>query len=386
MTMHRFVDWKAKFPGGDGETNEKALVRLMSEMDLHPGYLNELAVVFQSSRNSINQKICDLRRAGLVDRWALKRDSTVETKIVRTPDKKMVDSASPKEWLELLMEGTRLINKCDKRQEEVHPSVDTNGWIGLVVGGDWHIEHYRTDVAEVINSLTLIGKEPNLYFGFNGDSVDVINLRFMELENEIVSIPLRRLYDVVKYLFSLVPNTLFVVMGCHYNWVRTRARYDILEAVQSSIMGYYLGFGGTVNFHVGNSTYRIAALHKYAQESQTNPFHPCAKYLLNMDMSADVVCLAHRHDIVGISHTHVQGVPRIFMRSGSAQYRTEYAWKEGFRGAINRYPMVLLSGSEKRMIPVNNFKEGIPILREMNRSKKFARDVLKFGVQAVVSR
>jgi len=188
----------------------------------------------------------------------------------------------------------------------------------------------------------------------------------MELENETLDIPIRRRYEIIKYLFTLIPNTLFIVTGCHDNWIRTRAFYDIAEELQKVIQGYYLGFGGTVNFKTGDITYRIASYHKFGFESMLNHFHPNYNYLRKIDATVDIVAIAHRHDIVGISQVYWQDKDRVFMRSGSQQYKTNYAWKEGFRGAINRYPMVLLNGTERRMICGVNYREGIPYLRFLN--------------------
>lgn len=382
----RFV-WSASY--SSTETYEQALIRMYTsdprihgmDEDGNPTGVRHihvfLAKALGTTPMAVNKKLGRLRKAGLVG-WLCDAIPSRFKPLV-TADKKVVDKDTPREFLDLVITGTRLIGKRDVRQEEVFPCYDYPGWVGLVIGGDWHFEHYKTDTAALIEDLEEVGREPNVLFGFNGDSVDVIDLRFLELENETVSIPVRRLYEIVEYLFSLVPNTLFMVLGCHDNWVRTRARWDILEALQEKIPGYYLGFGGTVNLTVGQSVYRIGAYHKFGWESKINNFHPCYNYLKSMDAAADIVAIAHRHDIVGVSHTFIQGRPKVFMRSGSQQYKTEYAWKEGFRGAIARWPMVLLNGTEKRMIPVTNFREGIPILRMLNSYPAISDEVVKAG-------
>lgn len=354
-------------PYSEEETYSDALIRLYNEfINRHhtsSGVLDEIAAEFKFTKMSVNKRLQILKKRGKIHRFS---DCYVPPKPVLTPDKKFGVEDYDKKVLEYIIEGNKLLNKKDVRQEEVWPEVSGAEWVGLVVGGDWHFEHYRTNTAEIVKELTLIGKEPNLYYGFNGDMGDFIDLRFMELENETINFPLRDRIKVIEYLVSLVPNMLFMVMGCHDNWVRTRARRDMIEDIQHKIMGYYLGFGGTVNFKVGSVLYRIAAYHKYGVESGTNHFNPCYAYLNKMDATADVVCFAHRHDIVGISYVYHQGIPRVFMRSGSHQYKTEYAWKEGFRGSVARYPMVLLNSKHKIMLPVVDFKTGLPILRALN--------------------
>ncbi|MBA7659171.1 hypothetical protein ES703_67144 [subsurface metagenome] len=172
---------------------------------------------------------------------------------------------------------------------------------------------------------------------------------------------------MIRYLFSLIPNTLFVVTGCHDNWVRTRAFYDIMEELQKTIQGYYLGFGGILNFKVGNVTYRIAAHHKFGFESVNNHFHPNYNYLKKMDASVDIVAIAHRHDIVGVSHVHWQDKDRVFMRSGSQQYKTNYAWKEGFRAGETVIAVLRRKDGTKKVIREKKESKILKILRRIFR-------------------
>jgi len=376
------LNWKASY--SKFESKEEALIRMYNDQQLREEFkggrrfLFMLAAEFNTTVMAVNKKLGRLREAKIVGHL---RDYNQPRLIVA--DKKVADPALPQNFLKLMVDGNKLLNQRDVRQSEVYPEYDTPNWVGLAVGGDWHFEHYRVDIETLVEDLKFIGREPNLFYGFLGDMGDFIDLRFMELENDTIDIPLRRRYEVIRYLFSLVPNTLFAVTGCHDNWVRTRGRWDIIEGIQEEIMGYYLGFGGTVNFRVGNATYRIAAYHKFGFESQTNHFHPNYKYLWKMDSKADVVAIAHRHDIVGVAHVYIQGIPRMFIRSGSQQYRTNYAWKEGFRGAIARWPMILLNGTEKRMIMGVNVREGIPILRALNTGKLTDIDALNPATQVV---
>ena len=376
----RKINWSAKF--SEHESNEEALMRLFNEQQIkkecgNEGYLLALASLFNTTPMAINKKLGRLRKEGKVG--TLHPGGTWGTKRLVTIDKKFPGKFLPQRLLKLIADGNRLLAERDVRQEEVFPEYDYKGWVGLVVAGDWHIEDYRTDTDAVIEMLKKIGREPNLFYGFNGDAGNFIDIRFLELENETIDIPLRRRYEIIEDLFSLVPNTLFAVLGCHDQWVHTRARYDIIEAIQGKILGYYLGFGGIVNFKVGNVTYRIAAYHKFGNESMYNDFHPCYNFLRKYDADVDVICVAHRHDKVGISQVYWQGRPRIFIRSGSEQYKTEYAWREGFFGAVNRYPMFLMNGTEKRMIAVCNYGEGIQILRALNSGELDGDALLEAG-------
>jgi hypothetical protein len=362
--MANLRTWQEKY--SEDETKEEALIRIVnSAVKFYPGYLTDLARDFHTSPMAINKKIGRLRQQERIKGYY--GNANVSQALIK--DKKQVPPSNPQEFLDLVIRGNKLLNDADVRQEIVYPEIPYLGWIGLVVGGDWHFEHFRTNTQGIVDDLRLIGSIPNLYYGFNGDAGDYTDLRFMELENDTLDIPLRRRYEIIRYLFSLVPNTLFAVCGCHDNWVRTRGRWDVIEGIHSEIMGYYLGYGGTVNLTLGKVKYRIVALHKFMGESQYNIFHPNQKYLVQIDSDADVVCIAHRHDTVGIAQPFVQGKDRVFIRSGSHQYKTNYAWKEGFRGAIDRQPMLLLNGTERRMIAVNNFREGVPILEALNEGR-----------------
>jgi len=377
------MNWKSLYKGS--ETKEQALIRMytdpkmLEENGSWRAFLDFLAARFDTTKMAINKKLERLQKEGKVKRHLVPDSHSYGTQKLITLDKKFPDANMPEKFLDLIIRGNKLLNEQDVRQTEVFPEIKGRKWIGLVIAGDWHFEHFRTDTEEIVRMLKEIGQEPNLYYGFNGDLGDFIDLRFFELENETVNIPLKRRIEVIKYLVSLVPNMLFMVCGCHDQWVRTRGRRDIIEEVQATIKGYYLGFGGTVNLKVGDVVYRIAAWHKFKHESQMNAFHPNMNYLRLIDSTADIVSLSHRHDIVGISHVFWQGQPRVFTRSGSEQWRTEYAWKEGFRGAINQYPMILLNGTEKRMIALINYKEGIQVLRALNKGVIDADELVKAG-------
>lgn len=377
--LRQTMSWKSQY--NDFETYEEALIRLFNDPQLREEYpsptsgmLDDIASQLGATKMAVNKHLGRLRKEGRIG--YLGNQNVPKLSVI---DKKLPPEDFAPKLLKLIVDGNKLLNARDVRQEEVYPKVNWKKWIGLCVGGDWHIDHYRTYAEGIVADLKKIGQEPYLYYGFNGDLIDMLNLRFIELENETLTVPSRRLYEVVEYLVSLVPNMLFMVTGCHDNWVRTRARYDIIEAIQQKIFGYYLGFGGTLNFQVGDVTYRIVAKHKHGHESSLNHFHPCYNYLRNVDATADVIAVAHRHDIVGISHVYWQGVPKIFIRSGSHQYKTNYAWKEGFTGAVARYPMLLLNGTEKRMIAVCNFREGLPLLRRLNEDDKLSKEVLREG-------
>jgi hypothetical protein len=378
------IKWKELYSDSGTETKEEALIRIVNSDDFrvlykhqNKGYLLDLAEEFGTTRMAINKKLGRLKDKGLI------RPMMFEKTIV-TPDKKFEKKHLVDDLLKLVIDGNKILREFDLRQEEVNPSLDYSGWVGLVIGGDWHFEHFRTNLEGIIADLKLIGGTPNLYYGFNGDLGDFIDLRFMELENETLDIPLRLRYKMIEKLVSYVPNMLFMTCGCHDNWVRTRARYDIIAELQHKIMGYYLGYGGILNWRLGVVTYRIASFHKMPGSSIYNPFHATMRFLRDTDANVDIVATSHRHDLTGMVHTYYQGQPKILVRSGSHQYKTNYAWKEGFRGAISRYPMILLNGSEKRMIPYANFKDGLPVLKALNDGRLKDEEFLSVNAKELV--
>lgn len=273
--------------------------------------------------------------------------------------------------IDFVVKGHDLIREFDPRQREAFPQYKTNKWIGIVFGGDWHFDHYRTDIRTIESALDAIGEEEDVFYVFNGDAGDWGDIRFKGYNMPSLIIPMQLRYKIGFHLISKIKNLLAVTCGCHDDWLRNRGFFDIIGAFQEKrnelgLPTYYLGYGGTINFKVGKIDYRIVAYHKFGYESGNNDFHPCMNYLKKQDMTADIVAVAHRHDKVGISHQFYQHEPKIFIRSGGHQYLTDYAWKEGFSGAINMYPMVLLNGSEKIMKPCINYKEGIKELRRLN--------------------
>jgi hypothetical protein len=184
-------------------------------------------------------------------------------------------------------------------------------------------------------------------------------------------LPIQLRYEIAIHLIKKIKNLLAVVCGCHDDWLKNRGFFDIIGELQkkrneSGLPTYYLGYGGFINLFLNKQIYRMAAYHKFRGESKTNDFLPCANFLRDIDGSCDVVAVSHRHDKSGISFQDYQHVPRVFVRTGSHQYLTDYAWKEGFGGAINRTPMVLLCSSEKRMLAYPSYQEGIEELQRIN--------------------
>ena len=279
---------------------------------------------------------------------------------------------NPEELLKYVVKGQDLVRRADPREREVFPEYKTNKWVGVVVGGDWHFEHYQTDLEALVADLEAIGKEEDVFYVFNGDVGDWGDVRFKTFNMPSVLLPIQLRYKIVYHLISKIRNLLAVTSGCHDDWVKNRAYFDIIEAIKNKrnylgLSTYYLGYGGVIHFRVGNSKYKIAVHHKFRGESQINIFHPCMKYLQTIDPNVDVVCIAHRHDKMGISYQYLNHQPRVFIRSGSHQYITDYAWKEGFGGAVARTPMLLLNGERKEMIACADYREGIDRLKSLNK-------------------
>lgn len=273
--------------------------------------------------------------------------------------------------LEHVIKGHELARQFDPRQREVFPEFDTKRYVGVVIHGDWHFDHYKTDLRTLVTELEEIGQAEDVFYVFNGDAGDWADIRFPGFNMPSAVVPIAWRYKILFHMVSKIKNLLAVTAGCHDDWLKNRGFFDIIDALKGKanelgLPTYYLGYGGTINFKVGKVTYRIACYHKFAGESQVNDFHPCVKYLQQMDSTADVVAVAHRHDKTGIAYAHFQRQPRVYMRSGSHQYLTDYAWKEGFGGAIARAPMVILNPETKQMIACPNYKEGLEELRRLN--------------------
>lgn len=326
--------------------------------------INEIADKFGTTYKSVETA---LRRYSV----KLPKTSVNQIKNLFFPDVKEMPPVE--ELLNHVIAGQKLVRRFDPRQREAFPEYKTDKWIGIVIQGDWHFEHYKVDLEALVKDLDTIGAEQDVFYLFNGDAGDWSDVRFAREGYNMPSIiiPIEMRHEILWYFISKIKNLLAVTCGCHDDWVKNR-HFDIIGEIKNkrNAMGlktYYLGYGGIINFKVGKETYRIAAYHKFGRESIYNDFHPCVKFLQAIDSSCDIVAISHRHDKVGIAHQFYQHVPRIFVRSGSHQYLTDYAWKEGFSGAISYCPMVLLNGSERRMKACVNYREGIEELRRLNK-------------------
>lgn len=238
--------------------------------------------------------------------------------------------------------------------------------------GDGHFDHYKTDVEGLVSDLKKIGEQENVFMVFNGDVGDWGDVRFKGYSMPSVVLPIQIRYKIIHYLFDQIPNLLAMVAGCHDDWLKNRAYFDITESIvekrnELGLPTYYLGYGGTLNFKVGKATYRIAIHHKLLGSSRFNMFHGCIRYLQENDPTADIVAEAHRHDKCGVTHQYFHHVPRVLIRSGSRQYLTDYAWKSGFAGAIAKAPMVLLNGEKKEMRAMPDYNAGMDELKRLNK-------------------
>jgi hypothetical protein len=271
-----------------------------------------------------------------------------------------------------VIRGNELLRDLDPREREVYPEYPTDKWVGVVVQGDWHFDHYKSDIPAIIKDLEEIGKHDDVFYVFNGDVGEWSDIRFKGYNLPNIVVPLELRYEIIYHMAEKIPNLLAVVAGCHDDWLKNRGCFDIIGSLQKKrnalgLPTYYLGYGGFINFTVGQCVYRIAAFHKFGCESRVNDFHPCLKFLREMDYNADIVCISHRHDKCGIAYHYYQFKPRLFVRCGSHQYLTDYAWKEGFGGAINKTPMFLLNGAKKEFRACVDYRQGLAELRLLNK-------------------
>ena len=279
------------------------------------------------------------------------------------PDDKLIN---------LMISGQETIREFDPRQREVYPVYDTDKWVGIPVFGDLHIDHYKTDLKSIVEDCEAVGEEEDVFPVINGDLGDWADIRFPGYNLPSMIIPIRLRYKLCFKILDKLKNLLAVTVGDHDDWLNNRGFFDMAVALQErrgekGLKTYYMGYGGIINFKVGKQVYRIALHHRYKHESKNNIFHPCVNFLKDHDFNCDVVAISHRHDMVGISYQFVQHKPRIFIRAGSHQYLTDYAWKYGFRGAIAMSPMFLLNGAKKEMKACPNYKEGLEELKRLNK-------------------
>jgi len=298
------------------------------------------------------------------------RKGVVRPEKLAMPDRK--DFPKGEKLLDYIELGHKVVRKADPRQREVFPIFKTDKWVALACDGDWHFDHYKTDLGDIRASLEEFDKEKYLFWLFNGDAGDWSDLRFKDMNLPSTIVPISIRYEALMHLVDKLENLLAITAGCHDDWLKNRGWYDIPAALQkrsnrAGFKTYYLGYGGTINFKVGNHTYRIAMHHKMPGESMHNIFHPCMRYLKEIDSTADVVIASHRHDKMGVSFLYWQHQARVLVRTGGRQYITDYAWKEGFAGAINRIPVVLLNSQKKEMVAMPSLKEGIKELRRLNK-------------------
>ena len=257
---------------------------------------------------------------------------------------------------------------ADQQQEEVSVVLPKGGkWQAIVCQGDWHLGNHTTMLPAIREEMTTIANTANMWYIFNGDATDnfIGGGKVTSGQHEQTVAP-KVARQVVVALFDIVrEKMLAAVTGCHDKWSINVDDYDFIEQLTTRVGCAYLGSGGTVNVRAGDVIYRMAVMHKYRRNSGIHLDAACRMYLRDVDMTADVVAIAHNHESLAC-YEEVQGAPKVYLRTGTYKPNDRFAQGIGYKTSPCWCPVVLLNTERHEMRIAVSLEEASDLLTFLN--------------------
>ncbi len=256
----------------------------------------------------------------------------------------------------------------DRQREEISIVLPKGGkWQALVCMGDWHLGNHTTMLPAIREELNRIANTPDMWYIFNGDATDnfIGGGKITSGQHEQTVAP-KVARQVVVALFDIVrEKMLAAVTGCHDKWSINVDDYDFIEQLTTRVGCAYLGSGGTVNVRAGDVIYRMAVMHKYRRNSGIHLDAACRMYLRDVDMTADVVAIAHNHESLAC-YEEVQGAPKVYLRTGTYKPNDRFAQGIGYKTSPCWCPVVLLNTERHEMRIAVSLEEASDLLTFLN--------------------
>jgi hypothetical protein len=261
----------------------------------------------------------------------------------------------------------RAAHGLSTRYEDVDVYIDTDEIIGVPFIADLHIGAISTPLDAVRERFFILAENEWLYPIGVGDKIDnylptrhpqgMFGTMFPpELQKELIE----NLYSQVK------GRWIALVQGCHDDFSHQVDDFDFTKYMAHRMGCVNLGFGGMINLHVGEQTYKIAVRHKYRYNSSLNPTNACRRLVQLEYPNADIACVAHNHitEILQVDH---RDKDRIYIRPGSMKQPDRYGRSLGFISTGSSMPIVLLWPNKRQMQPFQDFNSAVDIYNLVNR-------------------
>jgi hypothetical protein len=293
--------------------------------------------------------------------------NTVEIQNLKKWEEQDVESA-----FDMIEEARKRIKGLESEQSEANINIKTKSkYIGIAFMSDLHLENINTDTTQMRKDFKIIQDNPNLYMGFGGDIIDNFYVSLHKDGLLESTIPPKAARIIAGKLFDSVKGKLlWSILGCHDNWDKSFADYNLPEHIARKLSVPYLGHGGDINLKINNNIeYLIHARHKYRGSSGLNNGTACCKNILKeINPKFQIVSVGHNH-FAEIKLEHFLGQTRCFIRNGSYKKEDGYSKSLGYQqNAFNiQIPVVILNTKTNQLKVVSGIDNAADLLNALNK-------------------
>ena len=276
-------------------------------------------------------------------------------------DKKEPTEADIDAYYQTLMQLNDATMRLEKKQTRATINIPDNKPIGIAFWGDWHVGAKGTDVRQLDADVDTIADTDGLYCIGMGDYKDNASalVHANSTQENIITTDMQSL--VVQRLFERVGRkAIAIVRGCHDDWDKRNANVDFVQSLCNITGAVNLWHGGIVTVNIGSQSYRIAARHKYKNESGLNTTNTQRNFVNDFGV-VDTVCFAHKH-YYDMQQLKRMGQDMIYARSGAYKVYDEFGQKlAGYEG-IYGVPVIIYMPDTHEMIPMRSLKLAVEVL------------------------
>lgn len=307
----------------------------------------------------------DLRKKGTRgnDRQRMKCNKcykyfTVKKETKATVEMKVPEIVTWRDLTKVAKEHQKLRQDMSFDHTEARAKVDKDS-IVLLPLADFHWGNEGTDYL-FIESITDYVKQNNIYVVLIGDILDSFFIQFKNASVifEQVMNPEEQLHFLESWLEEIEPYLLACTWDNH-STMRAEAiiGHDFFGKLQSRFAPFFSGIG-KLNLQVKNVNYEIVLTHKGKGKSMYNALHS----LQNIDRfltECDIAMGGHYHN-PAFGMMEIRGKNIYTIQTGTAEIQDLFSQRHfRFGQAQCSFPCLVLSGSEKRIIPFERVEDAV---------------------------
>lgn len=269
------------------------------------------------------------------------------------------------EYYEGLKQLERSMDKLDRKQTKAEITINDDKPIAIAHWGDWHLGSRGLDYEQFDKDRELIKSTEGLYFIGMGDYKDNNSSYVTRSSNEnSISQGMQDLL-VNKMMEEVKGKCIALIRGCHDDWDKKLSDKDFIEELCKTTDSINLWHGGMLIVNIGYETYKIAARHKYKNESSLNTTN-AQRNMMNDFGPVDVVALAHKH-FPDLQILDRMGGKVVYIRSGSYKKYDEFGQKIGGYEGKKSVPIEVIFPKEHKVVPFQELEDGITYLKAVRK-------------------